>query len=81
MLTRIAATGVRLCSGWTVRETVARLTCEFEAADVPEPQTSANHIVANLMSEDNIENLLGSQGRHFPRALLPQFNHGNIFDL
>ena len=60
------ATGVRLCSGWTVRETVARLAGELEAAAVPEPETSASHIVAHLMKESNIEKLsteLASQGR------------------
>ena len=59
------ATGVRLCSGWTVRETVARLAGELEAAAVPEPDTSASLIVAHLMNENNVEKLsseLASQG-------------------
>jgi len=51
------ATGVRLCSGWTVRETVARLAGELEAAAVPEPDTSASLIVAHLMNENNVEKL------------------------
>ena len=51
------AGGVRLCSGWTVRETVARLAGELEAAAVPEPETSASHIVAHLMNETNVEKL------------------------
>ena len=64
MLLRFA-TGARLCSGWTVRETVARLTGELEAAAVPEPDTSASLIVAHLMNENNTEKLsteLASQG-------------------
>ena len=64
MLLRFAM-GARLCSGWTVRETVARLTGELEAAAVPEPDTSASLIVAHLMNENNTEKLsteLASQG-------------------
>ena len=68
LLSRLATCGgggVRRCSGWTVRETVARLAGELEAADVPEPENSASHLVAHLLNESNIEKLsaeLASQG-------------------
>ena len=68
LLSRLATCGgggVRRCSGWTVRETVARLAGELEAADVPEPETSASHLVAHLLNESNIEKLsaeLAGQG-------------------
>ena len=48
-----------------MRETVARLAGELEAADVPEPETSASHLVAHLLNESNVEKLsteLASQG-------------------
>ena len=64
-LATCAGGGVRRCSGWTVRETVARLAGELEAADVPEPETSASHLVAHLLNESNVEKLsteLASQG-------------------
>ena len=66
LLSRLATGGgVRRCSGWTVRETVTRLAGELEAADVPEPETSASHLVAHLLNESNVEKLsteLASQG-------------------
>ena len=64
-LATCAGGGVRRCSGWTVRETVARLAGELEAADVPEPENSASHLVAHLLNESNVEKLsteLASQG-------------------
>ena len=85
MLSRLATGGgARRCLGWTVRETVTRLAGELEAADVPEPETSASHLVAHLLNESNVEKLstdLASQGGHSESTSFAFRDHRNYHHL